>query len=50
MTVKPDFGDAGSVLLGLACAAVAAGLVFWRSRVALAAGLPGPPAAASAGD
>ncbi|MBA2742455.1 MAG: hypothetical protein H0U46_10640 [Actinobacteria bacterium] len=38
MTVKPDFGDAGSILWGLAGAAVAAGLIFWRYRVALQAG------------
>ncbi len=50
MTVKPDFGDAASVLWGLAGAAVAAGLVFWRYRVALAAGPPGPPATVPAGD
>ena len=42
MTVKPDFGDAGSYLWGIAGAAVAAGLVFWRYRVALASGPSGP--------
>lgn len=45
MTVKPDFGDAASILWGVAGAAVAAGLVYWRYRVALA---QGPPAAAGA--
>ena len=50
MTVKPDFGDAASILWGLAGAAVAAGLVFWRYRAALATGPQGPPAAASARD
>jgi uncharacterized membrane protein len=43
MTVKPDFGDASSVLWGLAGAAVAAGLVYWRYRVALSR--PAPAAA-----
>lgn len=33
MTVKPDFGDASSILWGLAGAAVVAGLLFWRHRV-----------------
>jgi uncharacterized membrane protein len=42
MTVKPEFGDATSILLGLAGAAVAAGLVYWRYRVALAQGPPQP--------
>ena len=41
MTVKPDFGDAASILWGLAGVLVAAGLVYWRYRVALAAGPPG---------
>ena len=45
MTVKPDFGDAASILWGVAGAAVAAGLVYWRYRVALAQGPP-PPAPA----
>ena len=40
MTVKPDFGDASSILWGAAGAAVAAGLVFWRYRAAQAAGPP----------
>ena len=39
MTVKPDFGDAGSILIGLAVAAVAAGLIYWRYRVAVVATL-----------
>ncbi len=42
MTVKPEFGDAASVLWGLAGAAVAAALVYWRYRVALSSGPPGP--------
>ena len=41
MTVKPDFGDAASILWGLAGALVAGGLVYWRYRVALAAGPSG---------
>jgi uncharacterized membrane protein len=45
MAVKPDFGDASTILWGVAGAAVAAGLVYWRYRVALAAG---PPAQAGA--
>jgi uncharacterized membrane protein len=36
MTVKPDFGDAASILWGLAGALVAGALIFWRYRVALA--------------
>jgi uncharacterized membrane protein len=44
MTVKPDFGDAASILWGVAGAAVAAGLVYWRYREALA---QGPPQAAA---
>ncbi|HJR96182.1 MAG TPA: hypothetical protein VJ807_12195, partial [Gaiellaceae bacterium] len=44
MTVKPDFGDAASILWGVAGAAVAAGLIYWRYRVALA---QGPPASES---
>jgi uncharacterized membrane protein len=35
MTVKPGFGDASSILWGLAGAAVAVGLLVWRYRVAL---------------
>lgn len=42
MTVKPDFGDAASILWGVAGAAVAAALIYWRYRVALG---QGPPAA-----
>jgi hypothetical protein len=45
MTVKPDFGDAGSILWGVAGALVAGGLIYWRYRVALT---EGPPAAQSA--
>ena len=41
MTVKPDFGDSASILWGLAGLLVAAALVYWRYRVALAAGPPG---------
>jgi uncharacterized membrane protein len=41
MTVKPDFGDTASILWGLAGLLVAAALVYWRYRVALAAGPPG---------
>jgi uncharacterized membrane protein len=44
MTVKPDVGDAASILWGAAGAAVAAGLIYWRYRAALAAA-PGPPPA-----
>jgi uncharacterized membrane protein len=42
MAVKPDFGEAGSIFWGLAGAVVAAGLVVWRYRIALAqpAGVP----------
>jgi uncharacterized membrane protein len=47
MAVKPDFGDAGSFAWALAGAAVAAGLVYWRYRVALYRPPPGAPAAAS---
>jgi uncharacterized membrane protein len=36
MTVKPDFGDAASILWGVAGAVAAAALVYWRYRVALA--------------
>ena len=41
MTVKPDFGDTASILWGLAGAAVAAGLVYWRYKVALSQPPPG---------
>ncbi len=44
MTVKPDFGDAGSIVIGVALAAVAAGLVYWRYRVSVAAVPPTRPA------
>ena len=47
MTVKPDFGDAASILWGLAGAAVAAGLIYWRYRVALSQGPPPAPASPS---
>jgi uncharacterized membrane protein len=39
MTVKPQVGDAGSLLWGLAGVAVAAGLVAWRYRAATARAL-----------
>ena len=42
--MKPDFGDAASILWGLAGAAVAAALIYWRYRVAVA---QGPPARAT---
>ena len=41
MTVKPSFDEAGSLLWGIAGALVAAGLVYWRYRVALAERPPG---------
>ena len=44
MAVKPDFGDASSILWGLAGAAVAAGLIYWRYRVALSQPPLGRPA------
>ena len=40
MTVKPDFGDASSIVCGVVLAAVAAGLVYWRYRVSVAAVRP----------
>jgi uncharacterized membrane protein len=40
MTVKPDFGDTASILWGLVGAAVAAGLVYWRYKVALSRPVP----------
>ncbi|HXG77578.1 MAG TPA: DUF2269 family protein [Gaiellaceae bacterium] len=46
MTVKPDVGDAGSLLWGIAGALVAAGLLYWRYRVALAQPAPAPSEAA----
>ena len=42
MTVKPDLGDTASILWGVAGAAVVAGLVYWRYRVALTQGPPQP--------
>lgn len=45
MTVKPSFDDASSLLWGLAGAGVAAGLVYWRYRVAQAQ--PAPSASAT---
>lgn len=44
MTVRPSFDDASSLLWGLAGAAVAAGLVYWRYRVAQT---QSPPSAAT---
>jgi len=46
MTVKPSFDDASSILWGLAGAAVASVLVFWRYRIALS---EPPPAASTSG-
>jgi uncharacterized membrane protein len=40
MTVKPDFGDASSILWGLAGAAAIAGFVYWRYRASLGAAPP----------
>jgi uncharacterized membrane protein len=48
MTVKPDFGDTASVLWGVVGTALAGGLIYWRYRVALAAGSGPPPAPESA--
>jgi uncharacterized membrane protein len=45
MTVKPEFGDASSLFWGIAGAAVAAGLIYWRYRVALRQGQPQAAAA-----
>ena len=45
MAVKPDLGDASSILWGLAGAAVAAGVIYWRYRVALSQPPPAPRAA-----
>ena len=47
MSVKPDFGDADSILIGVAVAALAAGLIHWRYRVAVAVA---PPPAPASGD
>ena len=44
MTVKPDFGDAGSWVWALVGAAIAVGVIVWRYRVALAQGGPPPRA------
>jgi hypothetical protein len=44
MTVKPDFGDAASILWGVAGAGAAVALILWRYRVAMA---QGPPARAT---
>jgi hypothetical protein len=46
MAVKPSFDDASSILWGLAGAAVASALIFWRYRVALS---QPPPSATAAG-
>jgi uncharacterized membrane protein len=35
MAVKPDFGDAGSILWGLAGAALVAGAIVWRYRATM---------------
>ena len=40
MTVKPDFGDASSIIWGVAGVIVVAGLVYWRYQVALHQGPP----------
>jgi uncharacterized membrane protein len=42
MTVKPDFGDAASILWGVAGALAAGGLIYWRYRVAVTQGPPRP--------
>ena len=47
MTVKPDFGDAGSWIWALVAAAIAVGVIVWRYRVALAQGGPPPRAEAA---
>ena len=46
MTVKPSFDDASSILWGLAGAALASVLIFWRYRVALS---QPPPSTSTAG-
>lgn len=43
MTVKPDFGESGSIAWGIAGAAVAAAFIYWRYRLALSR--PAPAAA-----
>jgi hypothetical protein len=45
MTVKREVGDAGTFLWAVAVALVAAALVYWRYRVALAQGPPAEPSA-----
>ena len=47
MTVKPDFGDAGSYVWAVIAAAIAVGVIVWRYRVALAQGGPPPQAEAA---
>ena len=45
MSVRPDFGDS-ALLEGLLAGVLAAGLVYWRYRVALSQPPPGPGPAA----
>ena len=45
MTVKPDFGDAGSYVWAVVAAAISVGIIHWRYRVALVRG--GSPRAAT---
>ncbi len=40
MVVKPEFGDVGAILLGLATATVLAGLLVWHGLTALAVRTP----------
>ncbi len=47
MTVKPDFGDAGSYVWAIIATAIAVGVIVWRFRVALARGGPPPQAQAA---
>ena len=47
MTVKPDFGDAGSYVWAVIAAAIAVGVIVWRYRVALAQGGQPPHAEAA---
>jgi uncharacterized membrane protein len=42
MTVKPDFGDAGSYAWAVVAAAIAVGVIYWRYRAALERGGPPP--------
>ena len=44
MAVKPNLDDAGSFVWGVAGAAVAAALIYWRYRLAVAPGTGAPPA------